>query len=317
MSQQSRFVPSGGSMLEASPAKVLLEPRMLDQIRAARHLSSSSSGLGSSTTQVSRCADSTLVKSRLYHRRKSVSAPSLTPLPTPDTEDSQDTAAQKEHEGVVDCNHQLLCVDNAMDLFEINSLSSFRSRSGVSNTSTSKPQTVNHEVLDSAKGLERLDRSYSKQRAEKSFLDFFTMVSSIHYGIGILMLSLTAYAFDMIMVNSYKAEITDLWNLVLSTVGILLLTWLIVDIERYIRNINAITLDMNVRTLFRLVSVSGAFHIEVPLTNKNKKRIPEYYGFTTGRHAGSFFLKIGAGLFCFGHLIHMGLNFVKRIVLDS
>ena len=31
------------------------------------------------------------------------------------------------------------------------------------------------------------------------------------------------------------------------------------------------------------------------------------------RHAGSFFLKIGAAFFCFGHIIHMTLNFVKHI----
>ena len=31
------------------------------------------------------------------------------------------------------------------------------------------------------------------------------------------------------------------------------------------------------------------------------------------RHAGSFFLKIGAAIFCFGHIIHMTLNAVKHI----
>merc|ERR1712142_1024207 len=43
------------------------------------------------------------------------------------------------------------------------------------------------------------------------------------------------------------------------------------------------------------------------------KNVPEYYGFTMGRHSGSFFLKIGAALFCFGHLIHMGLTLVKHV----
>ena len=36
-----------------------------------------------------------------------------------------------------------------------------------------------------------------------------------------------------------------------------------------------------------------------------------------GRHAGSFFLKIGAALFCFGHIIHMGLNIVKTFYMKS
>ena len=34
--------------------------------------------------------------------------------------------------------------------------------------------------------------------------------------------------------------------------------------------------------------------------------------FSTGRHSGSFFLKIGAGIFCFGHMTHMGLNLARR-----
>ena len=29
-------------------------------------------------------------------------------------------------------------------------------------------------------------------------------------------------------------------------------------------------------------------------------------------HLGSFYLKIGAGLFCCGHIIHMGINVTKE-----
>merc|ERR1719289_777787 len=60
----------------------------------------------------------------------------------------------------------------------------------------------------------------------------------------------------------------------------------------------------------------GEYQIEIPLASE-KKKIPDYYGFSTGRHSGSFFLKIGAGIFCFGHLIHMGLIFVRKMKLYS
>ena len=53
--------------------------------------------------------------------------------------------------------------------------------------------------------------------------------------------------------------------------------------------------------------------MEIPLTKGNMKNVPEYYGFTTGRHAGSFFLKIGAAIFCFGHLIYMGLKIANHV----
>ena len=65
--------------------------------------------------------------------------------------------------------------------------------------------------------------------------------------------------------------------------------------------------------LSRLVEgEDGEFLIEVPM-KKGRKKIPEYYGFTSGRHAGSFFLKIGAAFFCLFHIIHMGLVLVKHI----
>jgi len=63
----------------------------------------------------------------------------------------------------------------------------------------------------------------------------------------------------------------------------------------------------------------GEFNIMFSTQHGQKKSVPEYYCFSTGRHAGSFFLKIGAALFCFGHLIHMGLNIAKHIyaMMDS
>ncbi len=48
------------------------------------------------------------------------------------------------------------------------------------------------------------------------------------------------------------------------------------------------------------------------MTSKTKK-LPQYYCFATGRHSGSFYLKIGAAVFCMGHVIHMGLIVAKQI----
>ena len=58
----------------------------------------------------------------------------------------------------------------------------------------------------------------------------------------------------------------------------------------------------------------GELNFELPMTKGKNKNVPVYYAFATGRHAGSFFLKIGAAfLFCFGQRIFMGLKFVKHI----
>ena len=51
--------------------------------------------------------------------------------------------------------------------------------------------------------------------------------------------------------------------------------------------------------IFWQFEVSGELNIELPMNHGRKQNVPEY-GFTTGRHAGSFFkIKIGAALFCF------------------
>ena len=83
----------------------------------------------------------------------------------------------------------------------------------------------------------------------------------------------------------------------------------------YIRDISKLGNSSSFYDGLKLVEgPEGELHIELPAKKgKKKKNVPEYYAFTTGRHAGSFFLKIGASVFCFGHLIHMGLNFVKHI----
>ena len=56
----------------------------------------------------------------------------------------------------------------------------------------------------------------------------------------------------------------------------------------------------------------GELLISIPLSAAPEK-LPQYYGFTTGRHSGSFFLKIGAAVFCVIHIIHLFLMIVKEV----
>ena len=60
----------------------------------------------------------------------------------------------------------------------------------------------------------------------------------------------------------------------------------------------------------------GDWHVELPMPGE-KKLLPEYYGFVSGRHAGSFFLKIGAGFFCTFHLVHLLVNLIKTITFSN
>ena len=346
---------SGRSLSEEEARRLLLslDPKTLDQIVAAQHLRA---GLGSGDQQdghdslvsssvsghvtlpgsapahlgdlsAAAAASPSLkrisvgsmdVKSGVFQKKKSIPSLVMTfNAANKFVDNTQDAveSSKKENEDTLSRGtrilppaqsaSQLLSVESVMDKMETASLASFRS--GASNTSKSV-----HSLHSYTDGRDAGAKSDKMQR----FFDFLTMVSSIHYGIGIFMGSVVAYASDLIMQNSYRWEITEVWNLILSSVGIALLLWLIVDIETYIRKINKMSRQRNVGAQFKLVEgPDGEFHIEIPMNNKDKKRIPEYYGFTTGRHAGSFFLKIGAAMFCFGHLIHMGLNFVKRLYM--
>ena len=157
-----------------------------------------------------------------------------------------------------------------------------------------------------------------KKEKKQHFSDFLTMVLSIAYGIAIIIISVSIYATDLIVYEAYKNSFTEIWNMFLSCTGIVLLCWLIFDIFSYIRTINKMALSNSFHKGFKLIEGSdGEFHIEIPMNQGKKKTVPEYYGFTTGRHAGSFFLKIGAALFCFGHMIHMGLLIVKEIIISE
>ena len=60
----------------------------------------------------------------------------------------------------------------------------------------------------------------------------------------------------------------------------------------------------------------GELLISIPISTAPKK-LPQYYGFTTGRHSGSFFLKIGAAVFCVIHIIHLFLIIVKEVMVDK
>ena len=53
---------------------------------------------------------------------------------------------------------------------------------------------------------------------------------------------------------------------------------------------------------------------EVGSTNDELEELPFDYGFASGRHSSSTYLKIGATVFCFGHMIHTGLILAQKIV---
>ena len=57
----------------------------------------------------------------------------------------------------------------------------------------------------------------------------------------------------------------------------------------------------------------GELLISIPVDEAPQK-MPEYYGFSKGRHSGSFFLKIGGAIFCAMHIVHLTLLIAKEVL---
>ena len=110
------------------------------------------------------------------------------------------------------------------------------------------------------------------------------MVCSISYGILIVVGSMAAYASDLTMTWSYQSDVGEIWNLILCSIGILLLLYLCFDIRRYMSLVMGMHKGSNNFDGIKLVEgEDGELHIEVPMQKGQKKHVPEYYGFTSGR----------------------------------
>ena len=171
-------------------------------------------------------------------------------------------------------------------------------------------KTSNTQLLTPEVSSEENPKNFGKQR----FFDFLSMILSIVYSIFIIITSLGIYFNDLLFANSFDFKNSEIWNLCLSSVGIILLLWLAIDIQVYIETINKMGTNS---TFFKELELAeepaDELDLKVPLRKGELMNVPNHYTFTTGRHAGSYFLKIGAAVFCFGHLIHMGLNVVRHI----
>ena len=88
------------------------------------------------------------------------------------------------------------------------------------------------------------------------------------------------------------------------------------DILKYIRMMREYY-DNNATeaSQFKLVEgEDGELIISMPLVTTSKsERLPEYYCFTSGRHSGSLFMRIGVAFFCLLSMVHLLLLFAKQL----
>ena len=94
-----------------------------------------------------------------------------------------------------------------------------------------------------------------------------------------------------------------------------------IDIQKYfswLRNFYQNREEEGASLHLKLIeSENGELIISMPLVTSKNKKLPQYYCFTTGRHSGSMFLKIGAAIFCIGHIIHNVVIFTQNVIAFS
>ena len=171
---------------------------------------------------------------------------------------------------------------------------------------------------DSAAKLKRTKSQVEREQEKTSkFWDSFATTYSLIYGIFLIIAGILAYTFDLFGPSSkwryYQVGlIGESFNVYLSVVGILIICVLMFDIHKYLNLIRQYY-ERNQNGKFKLIEgEDGELIISVPMVEEHLE-LPDYYLFTTGRHSGSFFLRIGAAIFCVGHIIHMLVIMVRLI----
>lgn len=156
---------------------------------------------------------------------------------------------------------------------------------------------------------------------KQRFWDFLTMITSMIYGVALFMIGIVVYSTDLLFSrlftgSNFVHHYSEAFNIYLCLIGTVFLIGLIYDLYGYINTIQRKCSDVGKIQLVE--DEKGEFNLQLPVPAFEKKkkketRMPEYYCFTTGRHSGSFYLKIGASIFCFGHLVRVMLNSSKQI----
>lgn len=190
--------------------------------------------------------------------------------------------------------------------FDTKSLLSMKS--SMSFTSQSRPVLQEHQLkTDEEKKMERRER----------FWDSFVTVFSFMYGIALVMIAMIIYVFDHF---GKRSKITfsvagDAFNMFLCIIGIVVILFLLLDINKYLTMMKDYYDNGGHPSGQRIKLIEnedGQLIISMPLITSEPTKIPQYYCFTTGRHSGSLFLKIGAVFFCVGHIIHMIVLIMKQ-----
>ncbi|KAF2364347.1 Otopetrin [Trinorchestia longiramus] len=155
--------------------------------------------------------------------------------------------------------------------------------------------------------------------AEKKAWTIETLVDnlSLIYAIFLVTLGTVIYLADTF--SGHDSAMAESFNVFLILIQLIWLGYAHIDVRQYLKTIMKAMEEARERGTGKNDEVvleptgDGQYQLRISLPEP-RKTIPQHYGFTSGRHGGSLYLKIGATVFCFGHLIHTGLNLGQKIL---
>ncbi|XP_015593570.1 uncharacterized protein LOC107266975 isoform X2 [Cephus cinctus] len=143
----------------------------------------------------------------------------------------------------------------------------------------------------------------SGEKKKNMFRSFISIIISCIYAVFLVTLGMVIYVADILTVNSSLAAT---FNLYLVLVGFVYLGYLFFDIRSYA---NKAKKHFKATTNYDKEDEISSVNLNVNIVSV----LNHGFCFAVGRHSGSFYLKVGAAVFCFGHLIHSGLLLVYEI----
>ncbi|XP_029831143.3 proton channel OtopLc [Ixodes scapularis] len=150
-------------------------------------------------------------------------------------------------------------------------------------------------------------RTAGKQNTEMLWDNLTTLLSYIYAAFVVVFAAVVTVLRPHIYVGLHRIEINDVFFTTICFVGLAWLAFLHVDLSRLERRAVK-ERDREKRDT------------DIPMSDyvsewsEDQGRPVTGYSYLTGRHSGSFYLKVGMTVFCCGHLIHEGLLLGKEVI---
>ncbi|XP_022241970.1 otopetrin-2-like isoform X1 [Limulus polyphemus] len=152
----------------------------------------------------------------------------------------------------------------------------------------------------------------SEEEMKEKFRESLSVLLSSIYCVFLVTLGAVLALTDQ---EHYRECLFQIFNTVIACLGLSWLVFFNVDLQRYKKSILSMIKQQEdiVQDTEQEINQSTS-DICNQSYNTSDNNNTSSYRFLMGRHSGSFYLKVGMAAFCFGHLIHEGLQLGQHVL---